>query len=220
MKIHIVGKCNNTIAYKLDTLYEKYKCKFIVNIVQNIPTDETPFYRLEKVGKFKFNVINDSDWDGKFDKLIMGVVGPATMKTVYESFLKSHRITENDYFTLFHPSSVISKQNEIGTGVFIGPGTIIAPYVTLGNLVSINRGVSIGHHTNIGKFATLNPGCNIGGACEIGDYATIGMGVNIINSSHVGKNTVIGAGSLVTKSIPDNVVAYGVPARVIRVNNK
>jgi sugar O-acyltransferase (sialic acid O-acetyltransferase NeuD family) len=204
----------------LDALYEIHKDIFTVNIIQNIPTEETPSYRLEKVERFKYNIINDSDWEGNFEKLIIGVTGPSTMKKVYDSFLKSHKINECDYFSLIHPSSVISKQNEMGTGVFIGPGTIIAPYVTLDNLVTINRGVTVGHHTNIGKFVVLNPGCNIGGASIIGDYTTIGMGANIINGSRVGKNTVIGAGSLVIKSIPDNVVAYGVPARIIKENNK
>ena len=219
MKIHILGKDNNTIAYKLDTIYEKYMCTFTIHIIQNISTDETPPYHLEKVQRFKFNVINDYDWDGKYDKLIIGVNGPVTTKTVYNSFLKSHNITEGDYFTLFHPSLVISKQNDMGTGVFIGPGSIIAPYVTIGNLTTINRKVSIGHHVNIGKFVNLNPGCNIAGSCKIGDYSTIGMGANIIDRSSIGKNTIIGAGSLVTRSIPDNVIAYGVPARVIRKNN-
>ena len=44
------------------------------------------------------------------------------------------------------------------------------------------------------------------------------MGANIFDRVNVGKNTIIGAGSLVTKSIPDNVVAYGIPARVIKEN--
>jgi acetyltransferase-like isoleucine patch superfamily enzyme len=44
------------------------------------------------------------------------------------------------------------------------------------------------------------------------------MGVNIINGVKIGNNTVIGAGSVVTKDIPDNVVAYGNPCRVIRPN--
>jgi maltose O-acetyltransferase len=50
----------------------------------------------------------------------------------------------------------------------------------------------------------------------IGDGATIGMGSNILNQVKIGKNTVIGAGSVVTKDIPDNVVAYGNPCKIIR----
>jgi acetyltransferase-like isoleucine patch superfamily enzyme len=47
----------------------------------------------------------------------------------------------------------------------------------------------------------------------------IGMGTNILNQVKIGKNTIIGAGSVVTKDIPDNVVAYGSPCKIIRDNN-
>jgi galactoside O-acetyltransferase len=44
------------------------------------------------------------------------------------------------------------------------------------------------------------------------------MGTNILHQVKIGKNSIIGAGSVVTKDIPDNVVAYGSPCRVIREN--
>ncbi len=220
MKIHILGKSNSTIAVQLDALSEKYNCTFTVNIIQNIPVNETLPYCLKKIERFNCNTINDNDWDGFYKKLLLGVIRVPTKIAVYDSFFKSHKINEDDYFTLLHPRSIVSKQNEIGAGVFIGPGSILAPYVTLGNLVTINRNVSIGHHTDIGKFTTINPGCNVGGMSKIGEYTTVGMGANIFDGVNVGNNTIIGAGSLVTKSVPDNVVAYGIPARIIRDNYK
>ena len=51
---------------------------------------------------------------------------------------------------------------------------------------------------------------------HIGDNVWIGTGVIILPGVHIGKNSVIGAGSMVTKDIPDNVVAFGNPCRVIR----
>lgn len=50
----------------------------------------------------------------------------------------------------------------------------------------------------------------------IGENAWIGAGVIIMPGVHIGKNTVIGAGSVVTKDIPDNVVAVGNPCKVLR----
>ena len=44
----------------------------------------------------------------------------------------------------------------------------------------------------------------------------IGSGAIILPGVHIGKNSVIGAGSVVTKDIPDNVLAAGNPCRVIR----
>ena len=50
----------------------------------------------------------------------------------------------------------------------------------------------------------------------IGENAWIGAGVMILPGVHIGKNSVIGAGSVVTKDIPDDVVAAGNPCRILR----
>lgn len=50
----------------------------------------------------------------------------------------------------------------------------------------------------------------------IDDNVWIGAGSTILAGVHIGKNSVIGAGSVVTKSIPENAVAVGVPCRVVR----
>jgi galactoside O-acetyltransferase len=51
---------------------------------------------------------------------------------------------------------------------------------------------------------------------RIDDNAWIGAGVMILPGVHIGKNSVIGAGSVVTRDIPENVVAVGNPCRVMR----
>ena len=56
------------------------------------------------------------------------------------------------------------------------------------------------------------------GSVETGSEAYI-VSSTIQNQSKVGANTVIGMGSVVTKPIPDNVVAYGIPAKVIKEND-
>ena len=50
----------------------------------------------------------------------------------------------------------------------------------------------------------------------IGENVWIAAGVIIVPGVRIGKNSVIGAGSVVTKDIPDNVLAVGNPCRVIR----
>ncbi|MBP3489701.1 MAG: sugar O-acetyltransferase [Roseburia sp.] len=51
---------------------------------------------------------------------------------------------------------------------------------------------------------------------HVGKNVWIGSGVQIMPGITIGDNSVIGAGSVVTSDIPDNVVAYGVPCKVIR----
>ena len=50
----------------------------------------------------------------------------------------------------------------------------------------------------------------------VGENTWIGSGVVIVPGVRIGKNVVIGAGSIVTKDIPDNVLAVGNPCRVLR----
>ncbi|WP_373870015.1 DapH/DapD/GlmU-related protein [Weissella soli] len=49
---------------------------------------------------------------------------------------------------------------------------------------------------------------------HIGENCWIGSGTVIVPGVRIGDNTVIAAGSVVTKDIPDNVVAFGVPCKV------
>ena len=79
--------------------------------------------------------------------------------------------------------------------------------------VVIEDNVQIGSHCSIYSVSTID---NSHGKvvlkqnCRIGSHSTILPGVS------VGKNSIIGAHSLVNKDIPDNVVAFGVPAKVVR----
>ena len=51
---------------------------------------------------------------------------------------------------------------------------------------------------------------------KIGNNCWIGNNVNIVGGVTIGNNVVVGAGSIVTKNIPDDSLAVGNPARVVR----
>jgi acetyltransferase-like isoleucine patch superfamily enzyme len=80
----------------------------------------------------------------------------------------------------------------------------------------INRKVSIGHHTILEDFVGINPGADIAGICHLGKGVIIGAGATVLDKVKIGEGSMIGAGSVVTKDIPAGVVAYGIPAKVIR----
>ena len=62
-----------------------------------------------------------------------------------------------------------------------------------------------------------NSGYEYGISITIGDNVWIGVNVCIMPGVTIGNNVVIGAGSVVTKDIPDNVIAAGNPCKIIRV---
>jgi acetyltransferase-like isoleucine patch superfamily enzyme len=75
------------------------------------------------------------------------------------------------------------------------------------------------HGMRAGQLIMEQPLVTKGGA-EIGDGAWLGHGVVVLDGVRIGAGAVIGAGSVVAHSIPDNAVAVGSPARVIRERNR
>lgn len=85
-----------------------------------------------------------------------------------------------------------------------GLGIVISPDAIVGENCHINQGVTIGGRSGIMQVP------------KIGDNVLIGANAIIIGPVIVGNNVQIGAGSVVVDSIPDNCVAVGVPAKVIK----
>lgn len=107
---------------------------------------------------------------------------------------------------------------ELGENFFANYNFIVLD----GNYVKIGDNVWIA--PNVGIYAAGHPfdmeerigGLEYAFPVTIGDNVWIGGGVSIIGGVKIGKNSIIGAGSVVTKDIPDNVLAVGNPCRVVR----
>jgi acetyltransferase-like isoleucine patch superfamily enzyme len=97
----------------------------------------------------------------------------------------------------------------MGYAVDIGAFT----YINAKYGVIIRDNVQIGSHCSIYSESTIDGKKGLvvlKDNCKIGSHTTIMPGVII------GSNSIIGAHSLVTENIPNNVIAFGVPAKVIR----
>ena len=89
--------------------------------------------------------------------------------------------------------------------------------ITLGNNVHITDGVKfLTHDGGTLLFRNRIPDLEITKPITLGNDVYIGNNVILMPGVSVGNNVVIGAGAIVTKDIPDNSVAVGVPAKVIK----
>lgn len=92
------------------------------------------------------------------------------------------------------------------------------PYlITLGDRVTLAPGVHfITHDGGVWVFRERHPDIDVFGPITVGNNVFIGPNTLIMPGVTIGDNVVIGAGAVVTKDIPSDSVAGGVPARVIK----
>jgi len=153
------------------------------------------------------------NWKEKlYLSLALGV--PKTKKAVFEK-IKNENVT---YPTLIHPNVISGKPEyvKLGEGCIICAGNIITTNIEIGKHVILNLACTVGHETKIGDFSSFMPTCNISGEVAIGESTFWGTGAKIINRTKIGSNVIVGAGAVITTDIPDNVLAVGVPAKIIK----
>lgn len=119
------------------------------------------------------------------------------------------------YATLIHPTAVIGDETTIGSGCMICANCVITTNVKIGNHALVNYGSTIGHDTVLEDFATILPGCHLSGNVTIRHGADVGTGTSVIPGVEIGSYTIVGAGAVVIRSLPCNVKAVGVPAKVL-----
>ncbi|OED30424.1 acetyltransferase [Methanosphaera sp. WGK6] len=149
----------------------------------------------------RYNSIDPNDKDKQYTVLkeILGSVGENVWIANTFNFDNGKNIHIKDNFTgNFNLTILDIREVYIGNNVMIGPNTLIT---------------TVGHPLNPqgrrDHLAMAEP-------VTIGDDVWLGGNVTVLPGVTIGNNVVVGAGAVVTRDIPDNSLAVGVPAKVIR----
>ena len=160
---------------------------------------------LEELNRLKTNL-----------SVVLGIGDPIVKSKIVASL--SNNLL--NFPTLIHPSVLISDDEvTIGHGCVICAGTIITCNIKIGNFVTLNLMCTVGHDTTINDFSAFMPSVNISGEVLIDEKVYVGTGAKIINQLTIGKNTIVGAGAVVSRSLPENCTAVGIPAKPIKFHD-
>lgn len=149
----------------------------------------------------KYNAIDDTDYDAQYAQLkaMLGGVGEKVWIAKTFNCDNGKKIFIGDNFTGNYNLTILDiREVYIGNNVMIGPNTMIT---TVGHPITP---MARRQHMAFAK------------PVHIGDDVWIGGNVTILPGVSIGNNVVVAAGAVVTKDIPDNCLAGGVPAKIIK----
>ena len=133
--------------------------------------------------------------------------------------MKAAEIAKDLNFTLasvISPTADVASGTEIGAGTVVASGAVVTTGVRVGENVIINTSASVDHDSVIEDGAHVCPGVRLAGHVRVGRGAWVGIGAVVIDRVKIGAGAQIGAGAVVVRDIPENVLALGMPARVVR----
>jgi len=125
---------------------------------------------------------------------------------------------EIKFATAIHPSAQVAQTAVLGEGTAVMAGAVINPDARIGKHCIINTRASLDHECVMYDYSSIAPGATTGGNVTLGKYSAIGIGATIIQGISIGDHSIIGAASLLTRNCRNNEVMYGVPAKLVRVN--
>jgi len=184
----------------------------IVGIIDSVASIGSDLYGYRVIGR-QDDIINLVK-ENNIDCGLISIGDNWSRKNVHDCIVDL--IPDFKFINAIHPSVIIGKNVVLGIGITAMAGTIISPNCSIGNFCFFATGAQLDHDSMIDSYASISAGSVTGGKVNIGKYSAITLGVTIIDRINIGENVVIGSGSLVIDDIPDNVLAHGQPAKIIR----
>jgi sugar O-acyltransferase (sialic acid O-acetyltransferase NeuD family) len=148
-------------------------------------------------------------WD--HDAIILGIGDNRVRARLFEQLASSEHLP-----AVVHPRATVAPSASIGAGSVLFAGAVVNPDAVLREDAIVNTGATVDHECVLEAHAHVGPGSHVNGACVLGEGALLTTGVVVGRGVTIGAWTTVGAGAVVLRDLPSQVLAYGVPARIVR----
>lgn len=122
------------------------------------------------------------------------------------------------FFSLIHPTAIVSKTAMLGEGVMVCPFGLVNSHAQLGDFVLLNIFASVAHDAKIGDHSVLCPYATVNGFAKLGEEVFMATHSTVIPSISVGKGATISANSVATRNVPPGSVVFGVPGKFLQLD--
>lgn len=215
MKSLVLIGGGNQAHYTIDIIEKENKYK-IVGIIDSINEVGSERFGYKIIGRQEN--LKELVEEYKIDVGIISIGDNWSRYYVYNSIIQ--QIPNFEFVNAIHPSVIIGNNVNLGVGIVAMAGCIFNPKSKIGDFTFFATGAQIEHDCIIEDFASVSAGSITGGFVRIGKFSAITLGVVVMDRIEIGENSVIGSGSLIVKSVPDNVLVYGNPGKIIRERTK
>lgn len=198
--LDIIEKCGE----KCGDRQGRYK---VVGVVDKLASAGAEF--------FGYSIFEESDQLGKLATTALIAIGNNALREKVAARAAS-LIPGLKFATVVHPSAQIGKAVVLGPGTVVMAGACINASTQIGSHCIVNTRVSVDHDCEIGEFSSIAPGATLGGSVRVGRGAAVSLGASVIQGIAIGRDAIVGAGAVVVSNVPDSVISYGNPAKVIR----
>lgn len=144
------------------------------------------------------------------DYFIFAIGMPGARRSVAEGMVaRGYR-----FLSLIHPTAIVTPSAVVGAGAILCPYAVASDSVRIGRFALLNYHTSLGHDASVGDFAVLSPYATLGGGAMVAADGFLGLHASIAPGRRLGERSQVSSNSAVMRDVPDDSLAFGVPATV------
>lgn len=143
----------------------------------------------------------------------IGSTGQSSNRVKLVNYYKSLGYT---FPAVIDKSAIVGDEVIVSGGAFVGKAAVIISGTVVGEHAIINTSSIVEHDCSISDFSHIAPGSVVCGQVNVGEYTHIGAGSVVIQGINIGCSVIVGAGSIVVKDLPDEIIAFGNPCKIVR----